>query len=404
MSTARVRSIVAALGLLAVAGCGGEAAVPLPTDAPVVTTAATPRTTVTSTTSLPPTTAAPSTAAPSTAAPATAVLPPATAAPATAAPATAAPTPVAPPVLPTAPTWAPYSPLAPQAGASPLTGLAFDEATSRQPVVVVKIDNARGARGQWGLDSADVVFEENVESLTRFVAVFHSRRPGEVGPVRSARTGDLALLEAFNRPVLAWSGGNPGVTAWVRSAAASGVVVDLSALREGGCYRREKSRKVPHNLLLSLQCATDRGIAAGAGAPLAPWSFLPEGQAPAGVPTESLDVAMDGVQVRWVWDPATVRYLRFQDGKPHRTAAGVQIGATNVVVLAVPHVPSVVDARSPEPQTVGTGTVVVHSGGVAQSGTWTRASASTGWTFTAADGSTIGLLPGTTFVELARAG
>jgi hypothetical protein len=41
---------------------------------------------------------------------------------------------------------------------------------------------------------------------------------------------------------------------------------------------------------------------------------------------------------------------------------------------------------------------------VAQSGTWTRASASTGWTFTAADGSTIGLLPGTTFVELARAG
>jgi hypothetical protein len=113
---------------------------------------------------------------------------------------------------------------------------------------------------------------------------------------------------------------------------------------------------------------------------------------------------MDGVQVRWVWDPATVRYLRFQDGKPHRTAAGVQIGATNVVVLAVPHVPSVVDARTPEPQTVGTGTVVVHSGGVAQAGTWTRASASTGWTFTAADGSTIGLLPGTTFVELARAG
>lgn len=399
MSTARVRSIVVALGLLAAAGCGSEAAAPTPTDAPVVTTVATPRTTAASTTSLPPTTASPSTAAPSTAAPATAVLPPATAAPAT-----AAPTPVAPPVLPTAPTWAPYSPLAPQAGASPLTGLAFDEATSRQPVVVVKVDNGRGARGQWGLDSADVVFEENVESLTRFVAVFHSRRPGEVGPVRSARTGDLALLEAFNRPVLAWSGGNPGVTSWVRSAAASGVVVDLSALREGGCYRREKSRKAPHNLLLSLQCATDRGIAAGAGAPLAPWSFLPEGQAPVGVPTESFDVVMDGVQVRWAWDPATVRYLRFQDGKPHRTAAGVQIGATNVVVLAVPHVPSVVDARTPEPQTVGTGTVVVHSGGVAQSGTWTRESAAAGWTFTAADGSAIGLLPGTTFVELTRAG
>jgi hypothetical protein len=289
-------------------------------------------------------------------------------------------------------------------GASPLTGLPLDEATSRLPVVVVKVDNARGARGQWGLDSADVVFEENVESLTRFVAVFHSRRPGEVGPVRSARTGDLALLAAFNRPVLAWSGGNAGVTSWVRSAASAGVAVDLSAQLRNGCYRREKKRKAPHNLVLSMQCATDRGIAAGAGAPLALWSFLPVGQAPVGTPTETFDVKMDGVKVRWVWDAASGRYLRFQDGKPHLTAAGVQISATNVVVLAVPHLPSVVDARTPEPQTVGTGTVVVHTGGVAQTGTWTRASATSGWTFTAADGTTIGLQPGTSFVELTRAG
>jgi hypothetical protein len=204
--------------------------------------------------------------------------------------------------------------------------------------------------------------------------------------------------------VLAWSGGNAGVTSWVRSAATAGVVVDLSAQLRNGCYRRDKKRKAPHNLVLSMQCATDRAVAAGAGAPLALWSFLPAGQAPVGASTGTFDVKMDGVKVRWVWDAASGRYLRFQDGKPHLTAAGVQIGATNVVVLAVPHLPSVVDARTPEPQTVGTGTVVVHSGGVAQSGTWTRESASTGWTFTAADGSTIGLTPGTTFVELTRAG
>ena len=400
MSAPRVRSIAAALGLFAVAGCGSETAAPPPTDAPVVATVARPSTTVTATTSAPPTTAAVTT----TDTPTTVALPPVTTVPVTAAPATVAPAPVAPPVLPPAPTWAPYTPQAAQLGASPLTGTVLDEATSRLPVVVVKVDNARRARGQWGLDSADVVFEENVESLTRFVAVFHSRRPGEVGPVRSARTGDLALLEALNRPILAWSGGNPGVTSWVRSAAASGVVVDLSALRQGACYRRDGSRRVPHNLVLSLSCATDRGVAAGAGAPTALWSFLPEGEAPIGAPSDSFDVAMDGVQVRWVWDPATARYLRYQDGAPHTTAAGVHIGATNVVVLSVPHVPSTVDARTPEPQTVGSGAVAVHSGGVVRSGTWTRGSATAGWTFTADDGTTIGLLAGTTFVELTRAG
>ncbi len=412
MPSTTARSATALLTALGLAGCGvgpfAQAADEAPAAVTVATTVAPPRTSAAVTT----TSVVVMTAPPPVPTPPTTLVPPTTPAPATTVPPAPEPmtvqaapaTTVAPPVLPPPPTWAPYTPLAAQVGASPLTGLALDEATSRLPVVVVKVDNARGARGQWGLDSADVVFEENVESLTRFVAVFHSRRPGEVGPVRSARTGDLALLAAFNRPVLAWSGGNAGVTSWVRSAASAGVVVDLSAQLRNGCYRRDKKRKAPHNLVLSMQCATDRAVAAGAGSPLALWSFLPAGQVPVGAPTGMFDVKMDGVKVRWVWDPATARYLRFQDGKPHLTAAGVQIGATNVVVMAVSHLPSVVDARTPEPQTVGTGTVVVHSGGVAQAGTWTRASASTGWTFTGADGSTIGLQPGTTFVELTRAG
>ena len=51
-----------------------------------------------------------------------------------------------------------------------------------------------------------------------------------VGPVRSARIGDLDLLSAMNRPVFAYSGANPGVTDWINSAARSGVLVDFTAL------------------------------------------------------------------------------------------------------------------------------------------------------------------------------
>jgi hypothetical protein len=79
----------------------------------------------------------------------------------------------------------------------------------------VKIDNYGVARPQWALDQADAVIEENVEGISRFVALFHTHLPDFVGPVRSARIGDLDMLSAMNRPVFAYSGANPGVTDFV---------------------------------------------------------------------------------------------------------------------------------------------------------------------------------------------
>lgn len=82
--------------------------------------------------------------------------------------------------------WPPYQPLPGVTGTAALTGLAIDDASAAVPIIAVKIDNTTAARGQWGLDGADVIFEENVESITRFVALFQSRQPAEIGPVRSA--------------------------------------------------------------------------------------------------------------------------------------------------------------------------------------------------------------------------
>ena len=103
--------------------------------------------------------------------------------------------------------------------------------------MAVKIDNYGPARPQWGLERADAVIEENVEGITRFVALFHSNLPTAVGPVRSARTGDLDLLTAMNRPVFGFSGANPGVTQWIDSAEGSGVLVSET--------RKEKTNITP---------------------------------------------------------------------------------------------------------------------------------------------------------------
>jgi len=94
--------------------------------------------------------------------------------------------------------------------------------------------------------------------------------------------------------------------------------------------------------------------------------------------------------------------VRWTNGAVHTTAGGVPITATNVVVASCQHVPSPADGRSSVPVTVGSGAVVVHSGGVARTGRWVRDADTSAWQFVADDGTPILLTPGTTFVELSR--
>lgn len=297
------------------------------------------------------------------------------------------------------PTWSPYSPLPGVPGVAALTNVYHPE-LENVAALAVKIDNHPKARPQWSLALADVIFEENVESLTRFIAMFHSRLPSVIGPIRSARTSDLNILAAFNRPVLAWSGGNKNVTAVVRSAASSGIVVNISAQSIGRCYRREGARKAPHNLVVAPGCALQ--AAPSAGPARAPWTF-DDAYVPQGANDGAFEVRMDGVNVAWRWDPASGRYLRNQAGQPHIAADGTQISANNVVMMLVDYIPSPADARSPEAQTLGGGQVIVHRNGIAVAGTWSRATATDPFVFLDSAGASVPLSGGTTFVELVRA-
>ncbi len=62
------------------------------------------------------------------------------------------------------------------------------------------------------------MYEEIVEGITRFFAVFQSTDAAPVGPIRSARTTDVDLLNQLNRPFLVWSGGNAKVVAAIAKA------------------------------------------------------------------------------------------------------------------------------------------------------------------------------------------
>jgi hypothetical protein len=305
------------------------------------------------------------------------------------------------------PVWPPFTPTSAPTSVGALTGRPVDAATANRPILAVKIDNFRRARPQFGLDRADVIIEENVEGVTRFIALYQTHLPGQVGPVRSARTGDIDLLAGMNRPVFGYSGANAGVTTWIRSAAGSGVLVDFSALNSP-CYVREPSRPAPHNLLLDASCATSVAAARAPGQARALWAIDGAWTPPPAVgatPDTTFGVRMDGVGVAWTWDRAAGVYVRSQDGAAHVAASGARIAARNVVEIAATHVPSPVDARSPNPITVGSGTAIVHRAGASINATWSRATALAPFVFRdAATGNLVALDTGTTFIHLTRAG
>src|SRR5262249_6479252 len=124
---------------------------------------------------------------------------------------------------------------------SPFTG---EPTAGRRPVLALKIDNIVFARPQTGLTRADIVYLLPVEGgLSRMLAVFSSRLPPVIGPVRSAREEDVQLPAQFGRPALAWSGAQPRLVPVVRHAH----IISLYAPNRRGFFRGA-NRIAPYNL------------------------------------------------------------------------------------------------------------------------------------------------------------
>ena len=115
---------------------------------------------------------------------------------------------------------------------APLTGLPLedDQAMSR-PAAMVKMDNSENARPQLSFTQADQVLEVLVEGITRLAAVYHSVIPETSGPTRSGRSSDPDLASNYNRPLYAWSGGNPTVRAEIAAAEQAGKLIDVGVDR-----------------------------------------------------------------------------------------------------------------------------------------------------------------------------
>jgi hypothetical protein len=91
----------------------------------------------------------------------------------------------------------------------PLTGVAPQggREVPRRPLLAIKVENTSAAYPLAGLEKADIVYEEIVESgITRLALMFQSQAPDKIGPVRSVRNTDQAIVWPVGG-IFAYSGG-----------------------------------------------------------------------------------------------------------------------------------------------------------------------------------------------------
>jgi hypothetical protein len=279
-------------------------------------------------------------------------------------------------------------------------GTAPSDAPTTTPVVAVKIDNVPAARPQTGLGAADVVYVEPVEGgLTRLVAVFSSGDlPDEVGPVRSARRTDLALLAQYGTPVLAYSGAAPELLPALRSAD----LVNASPDEAGSAYHRDRDRRAPHNLYVR-PAELPGGATAPAEAPLL-FGAAPQG----GTPAAQHDVAFSAARFGFTWSAPDGRWRIAMNGTPMTsTESGPLTAATvvvqRVVVTAGEAGEDAAGSASPVAQTVGSGQSEVLRGGRVFDGTWSRQAEDAPTRFHTASGAELPLAAGPVWVLLVPA-
>ena len=277
---------------------------------------------------------------------------------------------------------------------SPFTG---EPVKTLGRVLVAKIDNIVDARPPDNLTSADIVYLLPVEGgLSRIFAVYSSRIPAVIGPVRSAREDDLELLRQFGRPGFAYSGATPHLIPFIARAR----LVNLYALDDPSAYFRDYNRVAPHNLyadgrvlraeLRGASTARDIGFRFGPAPP-------------GGHPTTSFSVSYPAAGFTFRWSARAHRWLIWMDGTQATDAAGGNLGAATVIIQDTDVRTSrfrEYGFRPPYADSTGSGTAVVLRDGRAWRVRWSRPNPDGGTTYTLPSGARMTFAPGQEWVVL----
>ena len=300
---------------------------------------------------------------------------------------------------------------------SPLTGVMTDEASTQRPVTAVMIENSIDARPQSGLQEAGIVYEAIAEGgITRFMALYQESRPGNVGPIRSARPYYVSWAAGYEASYL-HVGGSPEGLALIRSLG----VRDLDQSAYGDrIASRSSNRYAPHNMYSDFDridsLNNDLGYKTSDFKPFARKTIEKEAEAvvvdPAVPATPvsytaakiNFDISGANYNTSYTYNPDTNTYARVMAGRPHTDQeSGKQITPTVVIALQMSYGihPNRIHSVYGN---IGTGEALIFQDGNVIKATWTKASDKASLELTDAAGVAIELNPGQTWITAIQPG
>lgn len=230
---------------------------------------------------------------------------------------------------------------------APFTGMQGDGPYGSRAVMAV-INNHPAARPQTGLVEADIVFELIAEyNITRFLALYQSQFPVNIGPVRSARDYFVELADAYDAFFVAH-----GYSPEAKQLLDSGVVDHINGMQyDGTLFKRSLDRVAPHNSYITyenVELAMEMTSASPNYSTKAPYAFsAPGSNDKLGGQAASIEVSYGGDPLfasTYTYDAESQLYGRTSGGiatADKETSQPIEIA--NVLVIETAH--ETIDAK-----------------------------------------------------------
>ncbi|MFJ7732432.1 DUF3048 domain-containing protein [Lysinibacillus sp. NPDC097231] len=224
---------------------------------------------------------------------------------------------------------------------APLTGEAFKEEITQRPIIVT-INNHPAARPQSGLASADIVYEMLAEgNVTRFLAVYQSELPENIGPVRSARSYFIDMAKGYDAFYVAH-----GYSPEAKSMLDNNVVDNINGMTyDGTLFNRSKDRVAPHNSYITsenlLKGAKKVGASMNYSEKVRQAFFEPDERGKIGIETSQVDIYYgnnESFHNTYVYDHQSNHYGRQSAGVDTKDMlTGEALSLANVLFFEMKH-------------------------------------------------------------------
>ena len=271
-------------------------------------------------------------------------------------------------------------------------------------ILVVKIDDTNAAHPQIGVEDADLVYVEQVEGgLTRLAAIYTSKLPPLIGPIRSARISDIELLAQFGRVGFAYS----GAQSKMRPVIAEANLENLSAERNPpSIYGKDPNRIGPVDMILKPELLLERANAnPKIRIETATASVFAFGDAPKGETNTAIaKIKWPSTKYELRWDSANEKWLIYFNEKPNMAANGEHLYADTAIIQIVSITPSIYGDKfgeiTPFSKTTGSGKAVMLRDGFSYQISWQRNLETDVTTWKSEDGGVANFKPGRTWIFL----